>query len=71
MVTAEAFAIIVAALPEGYKAEPSPDGNGGFVVSLPNGILDRLEVLRALRELQRRDFAAGVEGVRRAGRKAH
>jgi hypothetical protein len=47
--TAEAFAIIVATLPDGYKAELNPDG-GGFVVTMPNGILDRLEVLRGPRE---------------------
>jgi hypothetical protein len=44
--TAKAFAIIVTTLPDGYKAELSPGGNGGFVVALPNGILDRLEALR-------------------------
>jgi hypothetical protein len=46
-ITPKAFAIIVATLPHGYKAELSPDGNGGFVATLSNGILDRLEVLRA------------------------
>jgi hypothetical protein len=45
-ITAEAFAIFVATLPDGYRAELRPDGNGGFVVTLPNGILDGLEVLR-------------------------
>jgi len=45
-ITPEAFAIIVATLPDGYKAELSSDGNGGFMITLPNGILDRLEVPR-------------------------
>ena len=45
-ITAEAFAIIVSTLPDGYKLELSPDGDGGLVRTLPNGILDQLEVLR-------------------------
>jgi hypothetical protein len=45
-ITAEAVAIIVAALPDGHEAELGPDGDGGFLVTLPNGILDRLKVLR-------------------------
>jgi hypothetical protein len=49
-ITAEAFAIIMARLPDGYKAKLSPDANGGFVVTLPNGILDRLEAFRGPRE---------------------
>lgn len=45
-ITPEAFAVIVATLPKGCKAELRPDSNGGYQVTLPNGILDRLESMR-------------------------
>jgi hypothetical protein len=45
-ITPEAFTIIRAALPHGCKIELRPDGYGGYVVTLPNGVLDRLKAMR-------------------------
>lgn len=42
-ITPEAFAIIVATLPEGCQAKFRPDGKGGCRADLPNGALDRLK----------------------------
>jgi hypothetical protein len=44
--TPAAFAAIEATLPKGSKAKIRPDGRGGYLVTLPNGVLDRLHSLR-------------------------
>jgi hypothetical protein len=33
-------------LPEDREAERRPDGKGGYLVTLPHGVLDRLKALR-------------------------
>jgi hypothetical protein len=43
---ARSIAIIRATLPDGHKAKLRPDGRGGYQLTLPNGVLDRLEPMR-------------------------
>jgi hypothetical protein len=45
-VTADAFAAIEATLPEGSEADGRPDGKGGYLVTLPHGVIDRLKAIR-------------------------
>jgi hypothetical protein len=45
-ITPEGFSIIVTALPSGRRVKLRPDGYGGYVVTLPNGVLDRLKAMR-------------------------
>jgi len=33
-------------LPEGREAERRPDGKGGYFITLPHGVIDRLKALR-------------------------
>jgi hypothetical protein len=44
--TPAAFAALKATLPKGSKAELSPVGQGEYLVTFPNGVLDRLRALR-------------------------
>lgn len=44
-ISAEAYRAITAT-PEGSKAEARPAAVGGFYVTLPHGVLDRLKKLR-------------------------
>jgi hypothetical protein len=45
-ITPAAFAAIEATLHEGLKADTRPDGKGGYLVTLPHGVIDRLAALR-------------------------
>jgi hypothetical protein len=45
-ITADAFKAIEATLLEGYEADARPDGKGGYLVTLPHGVLDRLKAIR-------------------------
>lgn len=46
-ITSEAFAAIVAMLPDRRKAAVRREGSRGrYVATLPNGVLDRLKALR-------------------------
>jgi hypothetical protein len=45
-ITAEALAAIAATLPEGREAERRPDGKGGYFITLPHTVVDRLNYLR-------------------------
>jgi hypothetical protein len=45
-ITAEAFAVIAATLPDGREADRRPDGKGGYFITLPQGVVDRLNYLR-------------------------
>jgi hypothetical protein len=45
-ISAAAFAAIEQTLPEGSKAAGRPDGRGGYVVTVPQGSIDRLTALR-------------------------
>ena len=45
-ITPAAFAAIEWSLPAGWKVELRPDGQSGYLVTLPNGVLDRLRTLR-------------------------
>jgi hypothetical protein len=45
-ITPAAFAAIEATIPKGWKAELRPDGHGGYLITLPNGVLDKLRALR-------------------------
>jgi hypothetical protein len=45
-ISAEAFAAITATLPEGLRAQARPDSKGGYLVTLPRGLLDRLKAMR-------------------------
>ena len=45
-ITPEAFTAIVATLPEELQAETWPDGKGGYFITLPHGVLDRLKAMR-------------------------
>jgi hypothetical protein len=42
-ISAEALAAIEATLPDGREADRRPDGKGGYLVTLPRGVLDRLK----------------------------
>jgi hypothetical protein len=41
-----AVAAIAATLPDGSEAESRPDDKGGYLVTLPRGVLDRLKAMR-------------------------
>jgi len=45
-ISAEALCAIAAPLPEGREADRRPDGKGGYSVTLPRAMLDRLKSLR-------------------------
>jgi hypothetical protein len=45
-ITPEAFTAIEATLADGYEAEARPDGKGGYLVTLPHDVLDRLKAMR-------------------------
>lgn len=45
-ISAEALAAIAATLPDGREAERRPDGRGGYFITLPHGVVDRLGYLR-------------------------
>ena len=45
-ITAEALDAIEATLPDGREAERRLDGKGGYFVTLPHGVVDRLKALR-------------------------
>jgi hypothetical protein len=46
-ISAEAVGAIAATLPDGPEADRRPDGKGGYSVTLPCAMLDRLKSLRA------------------------
>jgi len=45
-ISPEALAAIAATLPDGREAERRPDGRGGYFITLPHGVVDRLAYLR-------------------------
>jgi hypothetical protein len=45
-ISAEALAAIAATLPEGREAERRPDGKGGFFITLPHDVLNKLNYVR-------------------------
>ena len=45
-ISAEALAAIAATLPDGREADQRSDWKGGFFVTLPQGVVDRLNYLR-------------------------
>jgi hypothetical protein len=45
-ISAEALTAIAATLPDDREAERRPDGKGGYLVTLPHGVLDRLKAIR-------------------------
>jgi hypothetical protein len=45
-ISAEALAAIEATLPEGREAERRPDGKGGFFITLPHDVLNKLNYVR-------------------------
>jgi hypothetical protein len=45
-ISAEALAAIAATLPDDREAEQRPDGKGGYFITLPRGVVDRLNYLR-------------------------
>ena len=45
-ISAEALAAIAGTLPDGREADHRPDGKGGFFITLPHGVVDRLKALR-------------------------
>jgi hypothetical protein len=45
-ISAEALAAIAATLPEGREADRRPDGKRGYFITLPHGVVDRLNYLR-------------------------
>ena len=45
-ITAEALAAIAATLPAGREADRRPDGKGGYFITLPHGVADRLKAMR-------------------------
>jgi hypothetical protein len=45
-ITAEAFKAIAATLPKGSKADARPDGKGGYLITLPRSVIDRLKAMR-------------------------
>jgi predicted CopG family antitoxin len=49
-ITAEAFEAIRATLSAGAEADTRPDGKGGFHITLPRDVLDRLKLIRQLGE---------------------
>jgi hypothetical protein len=49
-ITPAAFAAIKATLPKESHAETRPDGRGGYLITLPHGVLNRLKAMRGPRE---------------------
>lgn len=45
-ITAEAIAAIAGTLPSERVADRRPDGKGGYFITLPHGVVDRLKALR-------------------------
>jgi predicted CopG family antitoxin len=45
-ISEEAFAAIAATLADESRAETRPDGKGGFLITLPHSVMDRLKALR-------------------------
>ena len=45
-ITAEALVAIAATLPDDRQADRHPDGKGGYFITLPHGVVDRLNYLR-------------------------
>ena len=45
-ISAEALAAIAATLPDRRDADRRPDGKGGYFITLPHGVVDRLNYLR-------------------------
>ena len=45
-ITAEALAAIAATLPDDREADRRPDGKGGYFITLPHGVVDRLNYPR-------------------------
>jgi len=46
-ISAEALAAIAATLPDGREAERRPDGKGGYFITLPHDVVDRLRRQRS------------------------
>ena len=55
-ISAEALAAVAATLPQGREADRRPDGKGGYSVTLPRAMLDRLKSLRAPGQRLRRRY---------------
>jgi hypothetical protein len=47
---AEAFAAIAATLPEDREADRRPDGKGGYRITLPHDVLNKLNYVREIGE---------------------
>jgi hypothetical protein len=45
-ISAEAIAAIEATLPEGREAERRPNGRGGYFITLPHDVLNKLNYVR-------------------------
>jgi hypothetical protein len=45
-ISAEALSAIEATLPDGREADRRPDGKGGYFVTLPHNVLNKLNYLR-------------------------
>jgi hypothetical protein len=45
-ISAEALSAIEATLPDGREADRRPDGKGGYFVTLPRNVLNKLNYLR-------------------------
>ena len=45
-ISGEAFAAIESTLPDGRQADRRPDDKGGYFITLPQGVVDRLNYLR-------------------------
>ena len=45
-ITAEAFAAIRAAFSGDWSSDVRPDGKGGYLLTLPDGMVDLLEAIR-------------------------
>jgi hypothetical protein len=45
-ISAEAFTAIAATLPDDREADRRRDGKGGYFITLPHGVVDRLNYLR-------------------------
>jgi hypothetical protein len=46
-ITAEAFAAIEAAFPGDWRTDIRPDGKGGYLLTLPDGMIDLLKTIRS------------------------
>jgi hypothetical protein len=42
LISAEALAAIASSLPDAREADRRPDGQGGYFITLPHGVVDRL-----------------------------